>query len=233
LRHLGPRDGRLRALTTELPVQGLEAEELIANLRARRFIPIDERAPELPRTLSAFFERAFASRVEHRFASAKEFAAEFERAVHRGMTTERMPASSGPAPDAAATTVRRARATKGSRWVVLACGLGAVLAVGGFASRRAVRTTPTASQDPPPSTSEIPPAFVAAAAAGAVNTGEGERPVAAPPASGPATSAAAPSPATRDVARSIGPAAPRAKADCAIPYEFDDQGTKRWKRECL
>jgi eukaryotic-like serine/threonine-protein kinase len=69
------------ALSGGLPVQGFDVAELLHNVRARRFVPLRERCAELPRTLDAFFERAFAARVRDRFESAPELALAFEKAT--------------------------------------------------------------------------------------------------------------------------------------------------------
>jgi len=76
------------ALTGELPIAGAAADELIANLHARYFIPIHERMPQLPTTLAAFFERAFAERIDSRFATASELAAALEHAVCGDLVAE-------------------------------------------------------------------------------------------------------------------------------------------------
>jgi serine/threonine protein kinase len=69
------------ALTGELPIPGAYVQELQNNLLRRRLVPIHERNPRLPAGLAGFFERAFAQRVEHRFASASELASSFEQAI--------------------------------------------------------------------------------------------------------------------------------------------------------
>ncbi len=68
-------------LTGQLPVMGTDADELLKNLCAGRIVPLREREPDLPKTLGAFFDRAFADRVEHRYPSASELALAFERAA--------------------------------------------------------------------------------------------------------------------------------------------------------
>jgi tRNA A-37 threonylcarbamoyl transferase component Bud32 len=62
------------ALTAELPVPGGSTEELLRNLRARRFVPVHQRNPALPPGLAGFFERAFAPAIEQRFGTASELA---------------------------------------------------------------------------------------------------------------------------------------------------------------
>lgn len=72
------------ALTGELPVAGSLPHELVANLRAGRWVPVHEREPTLPLGLRWFFGRAFASAVDERYASASELAEAFAIAVERG-----------------------------------------------------------------------------------------------------------------------------------------------------
>jgi serine/threonine protein kinase len=69
------------ALTGALPLSGTSVQELQRSLLLRHFVPIHDRNPRLPANLARFFERAFASRVEDRFASASELASAFERAL--------------------------------------------------------------------------------------------------------------------------------------------------------
>jgi serine/threonine-protein kinase len=69
------------ALTGELPIPGDHPVQLMQNLHARRIVPVHERAPGLPSALAAFFDKAFATNIDHRFSSATELAAAFERAV--------------------------------------------------------------------------------------------------------------------------------------------------------
>src|ERR1019366_3822103 len=130
-----------KPLATELPIPGVQAEELIANLRDRRFIPIDQRAPDLPSALGAFFEQAFALNVENRHQSAKELALSFERAVHRGRATKTQPLAPC-ARSATATTVRRVRDTQVPAWLAMACVFGAGLLLGGHLLHRALHTLP-------------------------------------------------------------------------------------------
>jgi serine/threonine protein kinase len=68
-------------LTGELPVCGSSAEELLGNVCAGRIVPVHSRDPLLPTELAGFFERAFAPRLDERFASASELARAFERAA--------------------------------------------------------------------------------------------------------------------------------------------------------
>ncbi|MDP9037304.1 MAG: serine/threonine protein kinase, partial [Myxococcota bacterium] len=69
------------ALTGQLPVGGACTEELLKNLQAGNLVPVHERNPSVPQGLSAFFERAFAPKIDERFGSASELALAFEHAA--------------------------------------------------------------------------------------------------------------------------------------------------------
>lgn len=69
------------ALTGELPVGGNDLDEMFANVRAGRIVPLRERRSDLPAALDRFFERAFAPRVEDRFTTGAEFALAFDNAA--------------------------------------------------------------------------------------------------------------------------------------------------------
>jgi hypothetical protein len=79
------------ALTGELPVAGASTQELLANLCAGHIVPVHERDPGLPASLSAFFQRSFAPAIRERFQSASELALDFEQAVGLGVGTEVVP----------------------------------------------------------------------------------------------------------------------------------------------
>jgi len=109
------------ALTGELPVAGATAEELIANLHARCFVPIHERAPQLASSLAPFFERAFAERIECRFSTASEVAAAFESAVDGEPFVEASVEESTTAEAATAAALRSPeRPREPSRWTSFA-----------------------------------------------------------------------------------------------------------------
>jgi serine/threonine protein kinase len=70
------------ALTGDLPLAGVTADELVKNLCAGVTVPVHQRDPTLPVGLADFFARAFALNIEDRFATAPELAAAFEGALH-------------------------------------------------------------------------------------------------------------------------------------------------------
>jgi serine/threonine protein kinase len=87
------------ALTGELPVSGVDAEQMLSNLRACRTVPLRERRPDLPASLDGFFRRAFAPRIEDRYSTCAELAHAFEQAVGAGWApnvTRRLPAPAVP-----------------------------------------------------------------------------------------------------------------------------------------
>ena len=69
------------ALSGCLPMEGADVQELLRNLCAGRLVPLSERIPHVPPALSEFFARAFADRIENRFASASELAQDFAKAA--------------------------------------------------------------------------------------------------------------------------------------------------------
>src|SRR5882672_9721554 len=68
------------ALTRRLPVDGPDADEMMKNLCSGNVVRLRERSPELSPVLEAFFDRAFAERIEDRYTSAFELAGALERA---------------------------------------------------------------------------------------------------------------------------------------------------------
>jgi hypothetical protein len=83
------------ALTGELPVSGIDGERVLANLRACRTVPVRDYRPDLPESCERFFERAFAPRIEDRYATCAELAAAFERAGLSGGTVKTAHAGDG------------------------------------------------------------------------------------------------------------------------------------------
>jgi eukaryotic-like serine/threonine-protein kinase len=136
------------ALTGELPVPGADTEELLMNLCAGLVVPVRERDPELPEPLTWFFERAFARRIEDRFASASDLARALEQAlVHASVESQEARLRGGP-PERrlgsrnAKTSIVASRplvvsgaptpAPRRDRWSVVALGL-VVAAIAGVA----------------------------------------------------------------------------------------------------
>jgi serine/threonine protein kinase len=66
------------SLTNELPVAGTTVNELIHAARSARTIPVREYRPDLPQSVGAFFDQAFAEDVDARFATAAELTRAFE-----------------------------------------------------------------------------------------------------------------------------------------------------------
>ncbi|MGO9837972.1 MAG: protein kinase domain-containing protein [Polyangiaceae bacterium] len=82
------------ALSGTLPMEGADVQELLRNLCAGRLVPLSERIPDVPPQLSEFFARAFAERIENRYASASELAQDFAKAADVGAS----PDASGSSP---------------------------------------------------------------------------------------------------------------------------------------
>jgi serine/threonine-protein kinase len=197
------------ALTGELPVPGLDTEELIENLRARRFVPARQRNEALPEGLDAFFERAFAARPEDRFGTPAELAMAFERAI-RARPVSGAPTAFVRSPSKA--PARQAAAKTGGRRAAIA-GAAVALLFASALGLRALQTPeapPVAAVPPPPPEVPVPAAATRPVA-----------PVAPAPLAPSATESAA------------APAPPAPSATCKVPYEYDANGVKRWKRACL
>jgi serine/threonine-protein kinase len=76
------------ALTGELPVPGANTDEILMNLCAGRLVPVRTLDPGLPDALAHFFDRAFAQRIDERYASASELATAFEHAASQPRNAE-------------------------------------------------------------------------------------------------------------------------------------------------
>jgi serine/threonine-protein kinase len=162
-------------LTGHLPIDGSDADELMKNLCAGRIVPLQERDPTLPGALGAFFDRAFAERIDERFESAAALARAFERACETADSNALLPSSPSMA-DAASTDTefsadieREARRLhRSTRAIAVASGsilLLAIAVVGGlwrgFAPPPAPRSVspslkaPTAAMLPAPAVSAV------------------------------------------------------------------------------
>ncbi len=112
------------SLTGELPVPGHTASELVDAVRQGRTVSLEGYRPDLPQSVGAFFERAFAKRADARFASAMELTRAFDAAIDAAL----------PCP--ASTSSTSARRIVGSRrprrLQPIATGLvvGVLLAIG-------------------------------------------------------------------------------------------------------
>ena len=73
-------------LTGRLPVDGDDTDEVLKNVSAGRIVPFLEHSSGLPVALGGFFERAFADRVEDRFAGAASLAQALELAAGGGIS---------------------------------------------------------------------------------------------------------------------------------------------------
>jgi serine/threonine-protein kinase len=69
------------SLTNALPVAGTTVNELVNAVRSARTIPVREYRPDLPPSVGAFFEQAFAEDVDARFATAGELTRAFDVAI--------------------------------------------------------------------------------------------------------------------------------------------------------
>jgi serine/threonine protein kinase len=94
------------SLTSELPVPGHTASELVDAVRKGRTVALAHYRPDLPESVGAFFERAFAKRADARFATATELTRAFDAAIQTDVPRNLALASSS-APRLAAS--RRSR----------------------------------------------------------------------------------------------------------------------------
>jgi serine/threonine-protein kinase len=98
------------ALTGELPMAGVSAQELFENACAGR-VDLNRQEQALVGGLDAFFERAFHPRPDSRYATAPELAAAFARAVD-GVEAEQGTDATPNTADPTATTVRAGAGAK-------------------------------------------------------------------------------------------------------------------------
>jgi serine/threonine-protein kinase len=89
-------------LTDHLPVDGVDSDEIMKNLCAGRIVPLRQRDPSLPLALGAFFDRAFADRVDDRFEGASALAQAFEVACLAAPAA--VPSASPSLPDSTGST---------------------------------------------------------------------------------------------------------------------------------
>lgn len=69
------------ALTKKIPFEGETVEDIFLSICTFRVVPALARRPDLPPSIEAFFARAFAPKLEDRFANAAELSDAFERLV--------------------------------------------------------------------------------------------------------------------------------------------------------
>jgi serine/threonine-protein kinase len=145
-------------LTGELPLPGVHVHELLRHLRDGRLVPVHQRNDRLPAGLARFFERAFAPRIEDRFASASELASAFEQSIAgRVDGCVRMAPSPEPSlrraetlPMAVASTPRSTPARRRSAWPWVA--LGSAIALPPLVAAAVLRKPPIAGATPATST---------------------------------------------------------------------------------
>jgi serine/threonine protein kinase len=101
-------------LTDHLPVDGADSDEVMKNLCAGRIVPLRQRDPALPLALGAFFDRAFADRLDDRFEGASALAQAFELACLAAPAVVPSPAPSVPDTDTTGSTGTEFSATVAS-----------------------------------------------------------------------------------------------------------------------
>jgi eukaryotic-like serine/threonine-protein kinase len=69
------------ALTKKIPFEGETVEDIFLSICTFRVVPALTRRPDLPQVVETFFQRAFAPKLEERYATAAEFTENFEMLV--------------------------------------------------------------------------------------------------------------------------------------------------------
>jgi serine/threonine protein kinase len=223
------------ALTGDLPVPGFSTDELLDNLRVRRFVPVLQRAPHLPKALERFFERAFAERIEDRHANAADLASAFARAAGIPNEGPRTGEERRPVPKMTlGSIVAPPRRTKvfiaAAATTVLASVVGASLALARRAAPSTTAPAPVAQQASVVDSRGSPTPNLKNTFVQADDSVGRERPADALPAT-----TSAPKERGADVSPLITApeSASTAGPGCSPPYEFDAHGYKRWKRQCF
>lgn len=67
------------ALTKRLPFEGESIQDVLIGIGIGRLTPIREHRPDLPEAIDAFYAKAFAEKIDDRFATATELATAFAR----------------------------------------------------------------------------------------------------------------------------------------------------------
>jgi serine/threonine protein kinase len=248
------------SLTNQLPVPGTTVNELIDAARSRRTIPLSRYRPDLPQSVAAFFDRAFAADIDARFATAAEFTQAFDDAFAAEPPQVEPPQEVGAqntTPSVPPVTFTHdgtgLRAPRRSRLMTVALALVAlVAAVGVGATWRPLSRNfrglayPSialaAPQSPPATTPAMPPRPIDAPPVAT-------RPLEAVPVTGPAAPIKTVTPGKRPHATSAATMASRVPADnrvatplvapsaqhgCDPPYVVDAAtGKKHWALECL
>jgi serine/threonine-protein kinase len=113
------------SLTNELPVPGSTPNELLNAVRKARTVPLRQYRADLPESVGAFFERAFAKSDDDRFATAADLASAFDAActpsAPRGSSVGLIPSST--ALSSAHLPRRRHGIAKGVAVALLGAGL--------------------------------------------------------------------------------------------------------------
>jgi serine/threonine-protein kinase len=185
-------------LTGKLPVDGDNADEVLKNVSAGRVVPLLQRTSGLPSDLGPFFERAFADRVEDRFAGAASLAQALEIAAGGGIsrsfsTPSPSDSSGGSTAIEFEASVAEEPPARPRRPLAIVASAGAILAIVAIAGVRA--TLHESSNEPPPPALSLQAGAVSGASAPAPETPGIAAPVVAPPAPpGPPQSVALPAP---------------------------------------
>jgi serine/threonine-protein kinase len=93
------------ALTGRLPFEGESIQDVLIGIGIGRRTSIREHRPDLPEAIDAFYDRAFAEKIDDRFATASELAAAFARIA--GVDSASRPSFGPPTPMVVSATQTR------------------------------------------------------------------------------------------------------------------------------
>jgi serine/threonine-protein kinase len=173
------------ALVGDVPFQGETVGAICIAIDRATYTPVTKLRPELPATLDGWFARAFARKIDKRFASAREMADAF--LVAAGDEVSGPMSSVWASRGGSAVPSPPAR----SRWLVPALFVGILLALGGGLALGLARSPEPASAAATSSTSTTAPTQATATTAGTA-TSTAAALSATPPTTAPTTTAAPP-----------------------------------------
>jgi serine/threonine-protein kinase len=213
------------ALAGTIPWEGESVEDIFLSICTFRFVPVHARRPELPAQLGAIFARAFAAKLEDRFAQATEVSEAFESlctpeeieaamggrapsSARRMAVAVPMPMSvPTPTADLVAVSYAQDRKRSGAGWIWAAvAGIATVGVVIALVWKFAATSAPASAASAPPVEAKTtsapvpPPSATPAETKADPPTQPTPKPTAAPrPAARPPAATAAPPPATTPV----------------------------------
>ena len=147
------------ALVGDVPFSGETVGAICLAIDKAQYTPVTQLRPELPPALDAWFARAFARKLDKRFASAREMADAFQAAIGDEVSAPMSAAWASRRPSALPPAPTR------SRWMLPALLAGVLLALGGGLALGLSRPSKVAATPAPSAslTSTEPPAVAPSA----------------------------------------------------------------------